>query len=508
MGETPSRDDIGRLAFAVAKPGVNALLIGFDNKPTGPGGTPEFVPISQAVDEHRTFAVEPRDGLLCLDVDGLEHHVWADRVAQQVRARGCATVRAASGRPDHAHLWINAPVGWSMEDLRTLVLDCGAPSSQKRTNATRPPLSRHRLGGYGQLLDPSSVDEAVRRLAQRPLLLDLPEKAVRLLRNGDVDGHYRDRRGRLSREYMIQALISWWIQADLSFDSLLSEMRNPVNVAGVKVREKGTDNGRDWLLRKWDEVRTFVRDNPRRPSSELEAERLQAVLRTVDVGAWAGRTGSTDRAVYAALAGICAEHLGRPVVRASHRRLAELTGYTRKTVSRSLDRLRKAGLLTVDVEPVGLAATGWRLHPETQAYDPSKYSLLRGDREVTTGVNRVTFTGSRPDAFRTRHGLTAGAWQTFITMPAGTWIKTSQLRDLRPQGPTLATLRTHLVRLHSAGFVDRDLSHKQSWKRSVQANFERYAHFMGTAGATERQREHNEAEREAWSCRSGLQRPA
>lgn len=508
MADSPSKEDIARLAYAIVKTGGNALLIAANNRRTGPNGAAEWVAIPEAIAHSRAFAVEPRPGLLALDVDADRgDHTWADVVVPQVRARGCAVVRVASGRPGHEHVWLNAPVGWSTEDLRKSVLEAGAPAGQVRINATRPPLSRHRLGDHGQLLDPLIVDEAVQRLGRRPLMLDLTLEALELLRCGDVTGKYRHR-GKPSREYMIQALIVWWVQAALPFEDLLERLRDPANVAGEKIRDKAFDDGRAWLARKWDDGREFVRDNPRRPTLQVEGERLAQVLSTVQTHAWGGRTGVTDRAVYAALAAICAEHLSRPVLRCSHRRLAEITGVSRKTVARSLQRLRKAGLVTVELEHVGLAATDWRLHPERLACDPSNLSLLRGDREGTTGVSSTTFDGSRPDAFRTRHGLTAGAWQTFSAMPVDLWIKTNQLRELRPYGPTLPTLRSHLVALLSAGFVDHDDSRKQYWKRSPHADVERYARVMGLAGSTERQRELNEAERAAWAFRSGQPRPA
>src|SRR5262245_60048398 len=82
-----------RFALFVARPGSGAMLIGPDNECAG------WLPIIEAVQHDRTFAVEVPDDILAIDQDHCDLARALDRLHAKLLAANLRPVVLASGRP-------------------------------------------------------------------------------------------------------------------------------------------------------------------------------------------------------------------------------------------------------------------------------------------------------------------------------------------------------------------------------------------------------------------------
>ncbi|MEZ0166943.1 hypothetical protein AB2L27_19485, partial [Kineococcus sp. LSe6-4] len=163
------------LALARAVTTKNALLLDAAGRAQqGDNGNALFVSLEQAVASGHAFTVEPREGLIALDVDTVDGELpaWLDQARVFCADQGCHLVEVTSGGASGGrHLWVVLPVGWGNRDfadaLRQAVpaLATKEQSRQVRhTQATRPPLSIHRSGSQPQLVSPTTVDAALQLL--------------------------------------------------------------------------------------------------------------------------------------------------------------------------------------------------------------------------------------------------------------------------------------------------------------------------------------------------------
>ncbi|MFG2003488.1 hypothetical protein ACGFNU_30445 [Spirillospora sp. NPDC048911] len=370
-------EDVLALARAVAKHGGNALLIAENNTYAG------WVSIEEAVKSGKAFAVEPKPGLVALDLDsaelaakGLKVKAWAEEYLQ------AQTVLVASGRDRHRHLWVRLPSGMTKEEFRNLLgQNYEFPYENLRhTQATRPPLSPHRSGLPVYLVDPASVEEALERLGpadgagKAQLPKGLTGKWARLLKDGDTEGKYEGR-------HQVEAAIAQAaVRAGLSKEWFISEVTDRRNKGGAKSQEIEERHGRQVAFKSagktYDNAARWVTQNDVTPTFDLETfkEKIRAFRKAAEQAAF---TRSTDRDVLLALIRHGEKHSSYSPM-ASVRDLEVESGRAIDTVRRALQRLVEQDWLTKG-EPVGETDTyTFNLEMSDKS---STYSSLGGDRK-------------------------------------------------------------------------------------------------------------------------------
>ncbi|KAB2347500.1 hypothetical protein [Actinomadura rudentiformis] len=423
----PREEDVLALARAVVKHGGNALLIKENNVPD------RWVAIEEAVTSGRAFAVEPKPGLVALDLDsaelvakGLKVKVWAE-VYLHAQA-----VLVASGGDGRRHLWVCLPSGMTKEEFKDLLSqNYEFPFENIRhTQATRPPLSPHRNGLPVSLIEPTSVEEALDRLGPADGVGKvnppkwLPGKWASLLRNGDTEGKYEGR-------HQVEAAIAQAaVRVGLSKEWFISEVTDRRNKGGAKTQEVEDRHGRQAAFKSagktYDNAVRWVTENGVTPSFDLETfkEKISAFREAAEQAAF---TRSTDRDVLLALIKHGEEHCSYSPM-ASLRDLHTKSGRAIDTVRRALQRLVEQDWLTKG-EPVGETDTyTFNLEMSDKS---STYSSLGGtERVCTSNVTHPLFTSPKGLA-----GRPAEVWAKLPTSFVGmsdvvklTGLKSHQIR--------------------------------------------------------------------------------
>lgn len=247
---------------------------------------------------------------------------------------------------------------------------------------------------------------------------------------------------------------------------------------------------------------------------------------------WGGRSGTTDRDVLLALLKV-GYATGRTAVRASVRRAAELAGVTRDTAYGALRRLQRAGWLTlvahcrtcrthydtptldtkcptctttparhavVPPEPFEpTRGATWRLNLQDSAIRQTRDSRSR--REGDAGRRLLSYlcrSGAKSDGGRNGYGIGRGAERLLDAMSS----ESRRIVDLVAlvNGTTRRTVERQLTRLAAVGLVVRDGS---GWRRTdldldaVAGGLHNRA-GLAALGATERQQEQHDREREGF----------
>lgn len=407
-----------RLARAISG-GERAILIESDNRGE------KWVPLADAVRSGRAYAVAVRSEILAWDFDDPGDAV--DRVVgleRRLRGYGLESVRVASGRRGHLHVFARVPDAALRREIRRW------SELPKPCKTIRPPGSPHRLGGASRLLAPASpalATAALRpRVAPGVASAPMPAWARRLAETGDLPGRYPSRS---ERDLAIAAAIAargiW--DSQRAYDWL---RRLP---AGDRLRELEQQRGEQAARAYWD--RTWKRAQetrrPRRPTGA--GARLRAAARAYP----AGRAADTRRAVLWALAEAL-DSSGRDAVRMSSRQIAEAAGHSQSTCARAVRDLLERG----HVRRVGRRGLG----PGPAAPRAS------GRDTISDTVNAII---RSHDAWRSPGGLGRAARATYLALRSEP-MTAPELAGVR--GVSSRAVRQALATLKRHGLVESERS--------------------------------------------------
>jgi len=201
---------------------------------------------------------------------------------------------------------------------------------------------------------------------------------------------------------------------------------------------------------------------------------------------WPGRTGTSDRKTYLAHAAICAE-TGKQIYYASCRELAERSGIGTMTASRATKRLIRAKLVQTAGRPAFEAAIEYELLPI-----PQERASCSDTAEATAILAH--------DLFRF-HGLGSSAGEVWMVLMRETgkgWRVTELAQTTGRSRSTVkrALERMELIINRCTGEVFSIVERRGDiWYALPDADLDRMADLLGTAGAGERQRRKNDYDR-------------
>jgi hypothetical protein len=202
---------------------------------------------------------------------------------------------------------------------------------------------------------------------------------------------------------------------------------------------------------------------------------------------WPGRSGTTDRLVYATILDIAFIANTTDGLHLSLRRLRQPTGIAVETARRSRLRLVERKLLTpIEKGKPEWLASSFNLTLQHERRNETHTELLPSP--IGSYVSRYA---TLPDAFRTKRGLPKAAWVLLNRLGDTPQKRADLARELKRHPSTISR---NLRQLESAGLA---LQTTQGWIY-VDADLERLAHDLGTAGAAERMRREDAIQREAY----------
>jgi hypothetical protein len=314
--------------------------------------------------------------------------------------------------------------------------------------------------------------ESLRELDWVPLkeagkVQSFPRKALYLLQGKPY--HYK------SRSEAEQAIVTVLVNASFTFEQTLHAFR--AYPAGGKFKEieqsEGVEIAEAWLLRSFNKAREFcIQESPARlRAREFLAEALATP--------WPGRTGSTDRAIYAALATL-SYRSGKEVFHASSRNLAELAGCTRDTASAASRRLCANRLVKLESQSTAIYANKFKL----LQCPTSSHSL----KPICEGVAQTSTLFCLPDAFRNR-GLGRSAFEVFTALDR----ESATVTELSERtGRHRHTVGAVLKRMVTFGFVWQE---GNTWFGCDPSEIDPRAAELGINGNIQRQKERHRAQR-------------
>jgi len=418
--------------------------------------------VEAAVASGRAFMVRADDDVLVLDDDRPQSRSDVlDRVAALLGVHGITAVIVASGQEGHRHLFARV-VNASLRDfLRALAKKDGVDVRPSRD--IRPPLAPHRSGLPVRLLEPATVTEAVAALksrAARPALSATIQRAF-------LDGGTHAEDG----SKMVASLALGAINAEWTFEDFYQAVFTPdTYVAAYLASKRQTrrdPDAREWLEHTWDRAETYALKNPARGRTDDGVfQQLREHARTRQ---WAGRTGSTDQAVYLALLDQ-AERAGTLTrVGFSTRDAALAAGVARGTASKALKRLTEQDLIhrAVRFGDRSTHATEWTI--ETQIDPPSSCPL---SNEAGGSIY-----GPSHDLWRYGTGLGKTAGRILQALSQSPKTAAELQAEL---GMSMRTIRKHLRRLIDGDVVERRPGHY--YAVSPTADLDALAREIGVAG--------------------------
>lgn len=469
-------DLIRAFAEAVARPGSRALLI----DETNDGGP--WVQIRDAVASGRAFAVEPCAHMLAIDLDDEADRSWASAVRSALASQGCQFVEVASGREGHGHLWVLLPPGWSYEHAKAqMKAGAGDPPNswtQVRRNATRPPLSPHRLGGASTIVSPGPA-ESLRLFRQHRPAESIPTLARDIL----VLSHppaLKRRRDRVLRGPSIYSAALAMVNARCNFETfhrLLVENKNEVT---SRYHQESSEARRAYAERVWEAACKRVREHPAAEQRRVELTALRDSIQSIP---FAPRTASNDRTVLRALVDLGLK-AATFEVNASIRQLSSLTGLSTGGVQASLRRLLDLDYIRSIRQPsraatdAGCYALSRSLPTETRHLEHIWPSLWGPMAICAEDASFLT------DIFTNGTGLGLSVRDTWMSL-TNTPTKTADIKSARGDDLSTDTIRRHLNRLHEVGLAGRK-GHR--WWRidPTPEEVERLASMLGVRGKTNR----------------------
>jgi hypothetical protein len=299
----------------------------------------------------------------------------------------------------------------------------------------------------------------------------VPEKLFTVLR-GNI-GHYP------SRSEAEQALVTYLVNNEWSREHIHSLFSfHACKDTKYKERERKGHHAK-YLNTCINNAFLFLQSH--RTETDRFIDDLQ--IMSINPYLWKGRTGHTDKAVFAALVKI-ARQCGKREVFASTRELAELAGTTFKTVSNSLKRIKYVSMVTraVDEWPAvwtfptvdtvkGIIERVPNLHIPSHSYALN----INNDLWRYKGAGKT--------------GAAVYAYLQTVDSAGGLEISKAVLIPLR-------TVRRKLAFLSFVGLLEP--ADNGSYKTVKNPDYERAAILAGTYGAGQRQRLQHEAQRRAF----------
>jgi len=433
------------------------------------------------------YTVELREGVGALDLDS----GWtpeAHRAYDAYAALGFGLVQCTSGGGDGRaeHLFVAATAGWDKANLKEIALNAGVPRRECRFDANlhmRPPLSPHRSGGFGRLLAPTTMAEALAALSVGARQ-SLPRwVTLAITSEQHVPTKYRDDGGAVKRSSLLIALAVAYVNAGQSERDYNDALRID-GWQALRAKHLSEKPGRTWSRAK-----ELVKKNPRTGRSAVYAD-LRWALEQPDL--WKGRTGTSDNRAFRALVAQ-AEKLGTRDVGYSARSLAEDIGVSRTTAGRSLGRLVDSRYLQALPATSSAHATTYRLNVFTlELHVNETHVSYRGAEIYVSGT--LTSKPDVPDVFRGR-GLPKAAAETYVCL-SSTWKTISRIAAERPVSMGPASVRSHLHRLQAVGLAERNRPNGQKWRRPASADLDRAAARVNTLGHARKQAAAHAVERE------------
>ena len=380
------------LAHAVAQPHARAHLYrGSSNALSG------WCSIEEAVTEKVAFVVRLGSHVVGIDLDQPHETAHLPGLLTLLQRRGLSPVVVASGRPEGRHVFVRVDPRERAALVEDLIDLLGARTPIRRD--IRPPLAPHRGGLHVRLVEPSTIEQAVERL--RPLPAErrlLPAHTFRLLRKGDVGCTFDGDRSRV-----VMSLVTSMVAAGWSEEAICKTLLDSQNAGGAKVREiasqKGLRAAQVYVAGRYDKAVEWIAKNPTWTTRQEVVAALVDHRSVVEANHWTGSEGQKQLVVLRAVLEI-AIALGSTTVHPSHRRLAEVTGLDRKTLSNLLSALSIEGwLLTTDPSRGRTQAYTVHLKKKGSTSTPPSISPLGGCERSGPRLD------SGHDAFRHGAGL-------------------------------------------------------------------------------------------------------
>lgn len=461
---------------ATRQPGTLVLLIDADNIGQGL----KQWSAQTAATSGKAYAVVPRDGLIVGDFDtedGISNALEAARLIEDAKI-GRPTVWA-SGRPGHAHLWLNA-TGEARDIVIGILKTMKATPRQGNGGRTRPPGSPHRNGTPSELVYPIDIEDATERLS--PAYGRLSKKARKALEDGWERGHRSKGLLILAREYQ---------RAGIDLEAFTADVLNHPDGAGAKMYE--TSRGRQRTGPRRDAARYLKGAWTTAANYEPAEDRLgiiKQIHRLALVAEWPPRR----RQLALTLLGLAtiAEKASDVEIDVSVRGLAEVCGITYPTAWRHLRQLRELGWIIRTKKHDGTDAACYRLTVPDAYQDETHSGHPIGLGVVPPGV----FHERTLEAFRRCPGLRV-VWELLLRLKDAdphqlTVPYFSQRFRMRPHA-----VRSHLRRLEAWGLIVR---HGQTFEVALDAfdRLEVIAEQRGTLGSIEAQKALHQRQREGY----------
>lgn len=480
--------DAERLARVVATPGAKVRSIGEDNQGT------DLVDHSEALSSGAAYCVHLREHLIALDLDD-PSATYLVGLRERLGGLGWGMVEVSSGgfRPEGAasHLFLSLPVGWLQQDAKTYLHEAlgvnKAVMRSGRGTSIRPPLSPHRMGGAGHLIEPTSVDEAVRRLETRPNQTGEPSWLQPLLRDGvDTRCKYLNASGELIRHRAVAGVALAFVNMGRQYVDFEVALKGACSV----LAEKANHMGGAELTRAWDSARAHARKEG--PTWSRDDEGLRQSREAFTRLSWTGRSGGTDRMVLGAMLGI-ADEIGSLTVAPGVRRVAEMTGKTKDTVARAFRRLEGFGHLAKVEAAHDSEAASYLI---TVKVADNRYTSppIGDDRLCVSVSDKFTL----PDAFRGVGRPSAYAvWTTLVH--GDTWTTVKDLHGAT--GLSAGVLRASLKELERLGLTQRNSPVGHRWRGlpADEIRLSALAEERGTIGRQRQQQLDHELQREGYA---------
>lgn len=323
---------------------------------------------------------------------------------------------------------------------------------------------------------------------QKATRLDLPEKTLRLLREGGPDP-----------AGVLMSVVLSMRQRGWGEGRIERALLRPHHRAGFLIRRARKQHGkaaaRAEVVRLVAKADAYIVARPAVTDRHDAVASLARIRAAADDSPWSGRTGTTDRAVLEALVRL-AERGGGPLFRASERQVAELANVNRRTAAASLIRLVDRGWLTRQVPGTGERGTSWRLSEPTNATAP----VPPPGKGVTTGALPFA-TIVEHDACSTGCLGASGARVLALVLNSEDALTAVEMADVL--GLSAQAVRHRLRQIASAGLAlvadDRTWTPRVRDETAVLRALDLLASWRGKTGTQEARRERHELDRQAYA---------
>lgn len=483
-------EDLRReFAYAVAKPGTKAMLIGPDNENAG-SSTIDF-----CIQQDLAFCVLPRDECLVLDVDREDLFPEALRYYERLHKAGHRPVLLRSGRGRHLFCVVGDQE--ERKRLRLSAREIGIDPRDSGGDRIRPPFVRHRNALPVQLLAPSSVDEALAALSTKGTEASaspatearLTQKTWKLLRYGQ--------RGNQSK--IVFKIVTGAINVGYPKQKLYRLLLDPQNLGGEGLRSRERqERGREWFEINWRLAQKWVDEHPAIGSRKQAIDALRSVQEEVWHYKWepvdvppgpnfkGGRvSGDALRRTLNAFIELALEK-GTVNPYASQDELYARAGCDRKITRKALRGLEILGWIKMTKQGRGRKANEYKFLLGQPRKNPPTVITSGG-----VGSCGGMLVSSTHDLFQRGGGIGQIGWRLVNVLSADQGITVSELSELLPDSPS--SIRRSLNTMEELDLTRRDRRH---WYLGKDLDFDAAAQKRGTAGRAEVRKVRTQARRE------------